>query len=123
MKNCKVVLSGADSEIYSLGEFEKTESGFRLFYELDGDKCVAEYAGGEFSQSRQGAFNMSVRFLENEKSDCIITDGGLSGILDVFTEKLLIDVKENGVTVFINYRLGGEKKTLTITAKKYQEKK
>ena len=123
MKSCKVTLSGADSEIYALGKIEKNAGGFKLFYELDGDKCEAEYNGGEFTQIRRGSFNMTVRFKENAKSECVISEGGLSGALDVFTKKLFIEIKESGITAYINYELGGEEKTLTLTAAEYQEKK
>ena len=122
MESCKITLSSAESEIVVFGEMALTANGFKLFYKLDGDGCEAAYESGIFTQTRSGSFNMTVRFCENADSECVIKEGGLSGAIGVFTKKLSADIKSNGVAVYINYELGGEQKTLKLTAE-FQEKK
>lgn len=123
MGKCKVILSVGESEILTFGELEIKKCGFTLLYEIDGDKCSAVFNDGVFTQKRSGSFNMAVRFAENQNSGCVISDGGLSGALDVFTKKLTVNFTDDGITVKLNYELGGEEKNINLTAVNIQEKK
>lgn len=117
---CKVKISG-NGEYWCVGEIERGENGFKLSYYLDGDECSLDYAGGRLTQKRRGNLCMEITFSEGAETSCRIEDGGLSGMIPVYTNSLTVSDDCGKIEIAINYDFGGERVLLSITAEDFTE--
>lgn len=125
MKCLVKVFGGNDrgGEYKSDGGIEFTDSGFRLLYELNGDKCELNFDGKTVKQTRQGAFSAEMIFAEGRQTDCKFRDGGYEGVLPVYTKKIALKKSGLNIKLLLDYECGGERAKLDLSAEIIQEKK
>lgn len=117
------VLTDADGEKTSLissGNFFETESGFKIDYLTDGDKCALCYDGKRLFQTRRGSVNMDVAFAEKTQTLLKLFMGGSVGEVPVYTNALNIKDDKFGKTIYINYDLNGMRIKLEFSAVRRQ---
>lgn len=115
---CKVTIKGAEDaeEVYSDGELSFTNNGFDLDYFIAGDRCSFSVRGATATQSRRGKVNTDITFVKGKNTVCMLLSGELTGSIPVKTTDLNIVKGEDGVSVTIQYFLGGAKIYLSLTA-------
>ena len=115
---CKVMIKGAydAEEVSSDGELTFVDNGFDLNYHITGDKCILSVRGATVTQSRRGNFNTDITFVKGKNTVCMLLSGELTGSVPVKTTALDINCGENGVSVTMEYFLGGSKIYLSLKA-------
>lgn len=115
---CKVIIKGAEDaeEVYSEGELSFTNNGFDLDYFIADDRCSFSVRGATVTQSRRGNVNTDITFVKGKNTICMLLSGELTGSIPVKTTALDIIKGEDGVSVTIQYFLGGAKIYLSLTA-------
>ena len=121
---CRVTINSQsesfNDEKQTEGRFTSDGEGVRLSYKLDGDDCVLTADGKTITQTRTGANNIRLTFRKGERTQCILTSGGMSGSFEIFTDEIKFTEDKNGFKLFLKYLSGGdrEKIKLTLTAEK-----
>lgn len=115
---CQVTIVGSKGagEVVTSGELTFDKYGFELKYEIDGDRCVLSAYRSTVTQSRRGNFNTDITFSKGKDTVCMLLSGELTGSIPVKTTRLDILKSEYGVTVSIDYFLGGAKINLRLSA-------
>ena len=115
---CKVTLKGAEDaeEVHSKGELTYVKNGFDLNYQISGDRCALSVRGTTVTQSRRGNVNTDITFVKGKNTVCMLLSGELTGSIPVKTTALDIIKGEDGVSVTMQYFLGGAKIFLSLTA-------
>lgn len=115
---CNVTIKGSKDaeEINSKGELTFTNNGFDLNYSIAGDRCLLSARGTTVTQSRRGSVEMDITFAKGKNTICMLLSGELTGGIPVKTTALDIVKAEDGVSVTIEYFLGGAKIFLSLTA-------
>lgn len=115
---CNVKLKGAEDteEVSSQGELTLTDNGFDLRYSIAGDSCILSARGATLTQSRRGSINTDITFVKGKNTICMLISGELTGSIPVKTTALNVKKHENGVSVAMEYFLGGAKIFLSLTA-------
>ena len=115
---CNVKIKGAydAEEVSSEGELEFVKNGFDLTYRIAGDNCTLSVRGSTVTQSRRGNFNTDITFVKGKNTVCMLLSGELTGSVPVKTTALEIVKGEYGVSVKMEYYLGGSKIYLSLIA-------
>ncbi|MBD5632202.1 MAG: DUF1934 domain-containing protein [Clostridia bacterium] len=123
---CLIKIFGGNDrggEYKSDGEIEFTLNGFWLLYELNGDKCELSFDGQTVTQKRKGAFSAEMLFAEGKETVCKFYDGGYTGELPVYTNKIALTKSGLNIKLSLDYLCGGERSKLDLSAEVIQEKK
>lgn len=122
---CNVTIKGAKDaeEVYSEGELTYVKNGFDLNYTIAGDRCSFSVRGITATQSRRGNVNTDITFVKGKNTICMLLSGELTGSVPVKTIALDVIKAEDGVSVTIEYFLGGAKIFLSLTAFVVSEEK
>lgn len=115
---CNVKIKGAEDaeEVSSEGELNFVKNGFDLDYHIAGDNCALSVRGATVTQSRRGSFNTDITFVKGKNTICMLLSGELTGSIPVKTTALDITCGEDGVSVTMEYFLGGIKIYLSLKA-------
>lgn len=115
---CKVTIKGAEDadEVCSTGELTFINNGFDLNYSIAGDNCALSVRGATVTQSRRGSINTDITFVKGKNTICMLLSGELTGSIPVKTTALNIVKGKNGVSLTMQYFLGGAKIFLSLTA-------
>ena len=118
---CEVtIFSSADegNKTVASGDLEENDNGFCVDYHLNGDSCKITYDGKRFTQTRAGNTQLSISFIERERTACVIECAGNTGYMPVFTRKLQVQSAPDGKLIKIAYILGDMNIELEISVLK-----
>ncbi len=111
---------GWSEDIGTEGKISFSDGALCLNYTLKGDGCSLTFKNGAATQIRRGLQCLSLSFIEGQKTNCVIGEGGLCGSFGITTSKLKIVSGKGGFRLSLEYISGtdGEKVNLVLTAVK-----
>lgn len=108
------VTGGERTEFNSRAHFERTETGFKLGYLLDGDEGIFVMDGDSAVLVRRGSFNMNSVLKVGVPSVCEIEEDGLRGSLPAKTFAVRRRSLTGGEYIFLDYSLAEERYRVTL---------
>lgn len=123
--NIKSSGNGWRDETESEGFLSITGDGaVSLEYGIRGDKCLLTAGGGRVVQERNGDQNLTLTFIEGERTSCVIGRGGLRGSFEIYTKSIELKQGKGGIKLALAYISGadGEEIHLTLTAAVYDRR-
>lgn len=115
MNNCKITLCGGEA-LTVVGKMEKSGGSVLLKYEYEGDSYSVECRKTGVHYVRRGSLNLDMRLEEGKNTECLITEGGMTGAIPVFTSYARTETSDGAVAILLDYNMCGEEKTLHIAA-------
>ncbi len=115
MNNCKITFCG-DEPFTVSGKMEKEGGAIRLTYESEGDSYSIFCRKSHVSYMRCGSLNLEMNLEEGKNTECIISEGGMTGSIPVFAASVRAEISDGAAVVLLKYNLGGEEITLNIAA-------
>lgn len=96
------------------GEAEKIGGEIRINYAYGGDSYSVVCKKDGVHYTRRGSLGVDMLLREGVRTECLLTDGGLSGAIPVCASEVRIEEGANGTAVFLKYDLGGGETSLRI---------
>lgn len=98
------------------GYWQTEGEKLRLSCLSDGDELTVECEGKTVFYRRRGSLDLAMRLTEGEHTACILTEGERRGEIPVYTALVRLRRTEQGVELWLQYNLGGNRTHLHIAA-------
>lgn len=121
MKDCKVIFFGSQTSEVS-GKIGREGGSVILEFAFEGDDIQMTCSENVIAYSRRGSLTLDMVFEKDICTLCTIKEGGLTGEMPVFTQRLDFKITPKGADIYLKYDLCGELKELRVSAEELSRK-